>query len=59
MAEILIIIGSLFLIWYLFSTIRSNPQLLSRINLSRSFMTMGLLALLLMALIGFAIAMLR
>lgn len=59
MAEFLVILGSLFLIWMLYSSIRANPQLLSKANLSRSFTTMGVLALLLIAVIGITILMLR
>ena len=38
-----------FLIWWLYKGIKSNPEAFSKKNFSKSFMTMGLLALGLMA----------
>ena len=48
-----------FVVWILFRNIRTNPEAFSKSNLNQSFMTMGLLALLLIAVVGFAVIMLR
>ncbi len=53
---ILIVVGLIFL---LSRTIRANPSWLSKENLSKSFGTMGVLALILIAFVGFCVLMLR
>ncbi|MFI4937045.1 MAG: hypothetical protein ACHQJ6_00860 [Candidatus Berkiellales bacterium] len=45
--QLSIAILSLFLVWRIYKTIKENPQLLSRENMSKSLTTMGLLALIL------------
>jgi hypothetical protein len=45
--QILIACISLFIIWRIFKYIQANPELLSRENVSKSFTTMGFLALIL------------
>ena len=47
--QILAIMATCFLIWWLYKGIKSNPEAFSKKNFSKSFMTMGLLALGLMA----------
>lgn len=49
-AKISVILLTIFLIWNLVHALRANPESLSKANLSKSFSTMGMLAL---ALIGF------
>ena len=49
-SKLLIIIATVFCLWWLISFIRSHPQSLSKESLSKSFFTMGVLALIL---IGF------
>ena len=48
--KLLFIILSIFVIWQLFAYLRLHPEAFSKENMSRSFFTMGILALLL---IGF------
>jgi hypothetical protein len=43
-----------FLAWRLYTGIKNNPGAFSRVNLGRSAWTMGILALMLIALVGFA-----
>ncbi len=45
--------------YMLYRYIRSHPEALSKANLSKSFMTMGLLALVLIAFIALCIILLR
>lgn len=59
MAGFLVIIGSVFLIWVLYASIRANPQLLSRANLSKSFTTMGVLGLLLIGIVMLTVLLLQ
>jgi len=43
---------SVFFIWQLFAYLRSHPEAFSKENLSRSFFTTGILALLLIAFVA-------
>lgn len=47
------------LLWLLYRGLRQNPEWLSKDNLNRSFRTMGIVALLLIAFVGFLIVLLR
>ncbi len=57
--KLLFFIGILLMAWLLYRNIRGNPQAFSRENLGKSFYTLGILALLLIAFIGFLILLLR
>lgn len=57
--QILLLIGAGLIIWYLVRTIRSNPDAFSKEMFSKSFYTMGILALILIAFIAFCIFLLR
>lgn len=57
--QLLLVAGAGLLIWYLVRTIRSNPEAFSKVALSKSFYTMGILALALIAFISVCIAILR
>ncbi|MDF2868269.1 MAG: hypothetical protein K0S11_1739 [Gammaproteobacteria bacterium] len=57
--KILAIIVALVLVWLSFRALRANPEMLSKENLSKSFSTMGLLALILLGFIGLCIYLLR
>lgn len=57
--KILVIIIAIGLAWLTFRTLRANPAMLSKENLSKSFSTMGLLALALLGFIGLCIYLLR
>lgn len=54
-----IVIVAALLGWMLYRQIRGNPQAFSRENLSKSFYTLGILALLLIAFIALLVMMLR
>lgn len=47
------------LIWYMFRVVKRDPQSFSKKNFSKSFYTMGLLALGLIAFVGLLVLMLR
>ncbi len=57
--KILAVIIAIGLAWLTFRTLRANPEMLSKENLSKSFSTMGLLALALLGFIGLCIYLLR
>jgi cell division protein FtsX len=59
LAKILVILGTSFLIWWTYQAIKRNPEVLSKENLNKSFNTMGILALLLIVVVGLMIAWLR
>jgi hypothetical protein len=47
------------LIWITYRNIKGNPELFSRLNLGRSFSTMGFLAIGLIGFVGLCIYLLR
>lgn len=57
--KLLLIIIAAGLGWLGYKALKARPELLSKENLSKSFSTMGMLALLLIAFIGFCIFLLR
>jgi len=59
LAGLLTLCGFGFLIWMMYRVIKGNPEAFSRENLSRSFTTLGFLALILIAVVGFVIFILR
>lgn len=59
LVNFLAIIGIGLLLWVLYRGIRGNPQAFSKENLTKSFTTMGVLALLLIGVVGFAVVLLR
>jgi len=59
LAKFLALLGIGLLMWLLYHTVRTNPDTFSKESLSRSFMTMGFLALLLIAVVGFVVIILR
>lgn len=48
-----------FIVWRIYKVIKNNPELLSKENVSKSFMTMGILALILMGGIFMLVMLLR
>lgn len=52
-------IGIGLLLWMLYRGVKSNPEAFSRKNLSQSFRTLGLLALLLIGAVALAVLILR
>lgn len=57
--QISVAILCLFFAWRIYRVIQNNPQLMSKENLSKSFMTMGVLALILIGGIAILIMMLK
>jgi hypothetical protein len=57
--QIMGLLGAVFIIWILYRYIKAQPQQLSRENLSKSFGTMGGLAVLLILFVAFLVFMLR
>lgn len=57
--ELLYLIGAALLLWVIIRTIRGNPQAFSKENLSRSFFTIGILALLLIGVIFLCVMLLK
>lgn len=52
-------LGIVLLLWLLYRNIKGNPEAFSSTNLNKSFMTLGLLALLLIATVAFAVLLLK
>lgn len=57
--KLLLIVISIFFIWQLFVYLRANPEAFSRANLSRSFFSVGILALLLIGFIAVLVLIVR
>lgn len=57
--QILGLIGAGLILWLLFRSIKGHPEQFNRENLSKSFTTMGVLALLLIAFVAFLVFMVR
>ena len=57
--QIFLLIVGVLIAWMLYKQIKGNPQAFSRENLSKSFYTLGILALLLIVFIAFLVMMLR
>ncbi|CEK12184.1 hypothetical protein [Legionella hackeliae] len=57
--QILGIVGAGLIVWILYRTIKGRPELFTRESFSKSFATMGLLALILIGFIAFLVFMLR
>ncbi len=54
-----LILGFGLLIWLMIRTIKNQPELFSKDNLNKSFTTIGILALILIVVVGFSIMLLR
>jgi hypothetical protein len=57
--QLLAIAGCGFLLWWLYRGIKGNPEAFTKDSMSKSFMTMGVLALLLIGVVALAVMMLR
>lgn len=57
--QLLAIIAACFLVWVLYRSIKGNPQAFSKDNLNKSFFTMGLLGLALIAIVAILALFLR
>lgn len=57
--QILGLVSAGFIVWYLYRTVKGRPEQFSRDKLSQSFMTMGILALILIAFVAFLVFSVR
>lgn len=57
--KLLYLIGAILLVGLMFWTVRRNPQMFSKENISRSFFSLGILALILIAFIALLVWFLR
>ncbi len=57
--QLLGLVGAGLIVWLLYRTIKGRPEQFSRENMGKSFSTMGILALLLIAFIAFLVFMLN
>ena len=57
--SIFLVCISAVLLWLLYSSIKHRPELFSAQNLNKSFFTMGILSIFLIAIVGFAIFLVR
>jgi type IV secretory pathway TrbL component len=56
---LLYVAGAALAVWFAYRTIRSNPDMFSKENLSNSFFTMGILALLLIGFVALLVFLLK
>jgi hypothetical protein len=59
MESIFAALGVTALLWFLYRGIKGNPAAFTRDSISRSLLTMGVLGLMLIAVVAFAILMLK
>jgi len=57
--QLLAIVGAALIIWILYRTIKQRPEQFSRENLSKSFFSLGVLAIILIVFVGFLVLLLR
>ncbi len=57
--QILGLVSAGLIVWFLYHTVKKQPQLFNRENMSKSFSSMGILALLLIAFVALLVLMVR
>jgi hypothetical protein len=57
--QLFFVILAIFIGWLIYRTLRNNPQAFSKVNLSKSFYTLGILALALIAFVAILVMLLR
>lgn len=57
--QILALIGAGLIVWLIYRTVKGRPDQFSRENMSKSFSSMGFLALILIAFVALLVLMLR
>jgi hypothetical protein len=57
--KLLAVLGAGIILWYLYTSVKRNPETFSKENFSKSFSTMGILALGLIGFIALLVFMLR
>ncbi len=56
---ILALVAAALMLWFMVRTIRHNPQAFSKENVGKSFYTIGILALVIIAVVFFCVLLLR
>ncbi len=57
--QLLAIVGAALIVWILYRTIKQRPEQFSRENLSKSFFSLGILAVILIIFVAFLVLLLR
>lgn len=57
--QVLAIIAAIALTWFLYRAFKNNPEMFSAENFTKSFGSMGILALILIAFVSFCVILLR
>ncbi len=57
--QVLWLVAVAFIVWALYRYVKGHPELFSRENMSKSFSSMGILALLLMVFVAFLVYIVR
>lgn len=57
--QILGLAGAGLIVWLMYRTIKGRPELFSRENVNKSFLTMGVLAVILIAFVAFLVLIVR
>ncbi len=57
--QILALVGAGLIVWLMYRTIKNRPEQFSRENLAKSFSSMGILALILIAFVAFLIVLVK
>ena len=57
--QILALIGAGLMAWFIYRTIKGNPEQFSRKNIAKSFSSMGVLALILIVFVGLLVLIAR
>ena len=57
--QVSVAIISLFIVWRIYKVIKENPDLLSKDNVTKSFTTMGVLALILIGAVALMVLMVK
>ena len=57
--QLLSLIGAGLIVWVIYRAIKGRPELFSRSNLSKSFFSMGVLAMVLIAFVALLVLMVR
>ena len=57
--QVLGLVGAGLIIWFLYRSVKGHPEVFSRENLSKSFSTMGILALVLIIFVALLVMVVR
>lgn len=57
--QILGLLGAAFIAWFIYQTIKNQPQQFSRENINKSFYTLGILALILIGFVSLLVLLVR